>query len=283
MHYVAKVEDVPVELPSGYEGHADGYGRAALVGAPAGAVHSGFTLACLEAGGRVDRHVHSYEEGFFVLEGSVVVELDGRAYELREGDYGVFLIAVPHGMHSAEGARILEMTSPQPRIAPRDTFFVGGEVPEQAPRPEFGDPRTRHIGHFDESQLPPASELQMDGYSGGAIAGVQYKMLVDRVLGSAHLTMFIVQFQPGGGGNVHDHSFEECYFMLDGEVEGILDGTTYQLGPGDVVWSGVGGTHGFFQQGDKPVRWLETQAPHPPSRDAFRFAAEWEVLERRLA
>jgi hypothetical protein len=30
------------------------------------------------------------------------------------------------------------------------------------------------------------------------------------------------------------------------------------------------------------VRWLETQAPQPPSRHSYRFNRDWEYLESRL-
>ena len=31
---------------------------------------------------------------------------------------------------------------------------------------------------------------------------------------AGRLTLFMVEFQPGGEGNIHDHPFEESYFLL---------------------------------------------------------------------
>src|SRR5579884_3816277 len=257
MHHVLRVSEVPLQEPDQDRVHARGYRRAPLVDHGCGAVHTGLGLCQLEAGGTLDRHLHSYEESFFVLEGAVILEPDGRAYRL-------------------------ETLSPEPRSHPRDTFFLGGEVPHTAERPDLADPSVRFLGHFEDSQLPPPHYLQMDGYSGGNVEGISLKMMVDRVLGAQHLTMFMVEFQPGGAGNVHDHPFEECYFLLAGQADAVLDGKRYRVRAGDVVWTGVGGTHGFFNTGQTPVRWIETQAPQPPGQQAFRFAADWEHLERKL-
>ena len=46
------------------------------------------------------------------------------------------------------------------------------------------------------------------------------------------------------------------------------------LRPGDVVFAGVGSVHGFYNTGTERVRWIETQAPQPPARHAYRWVAE---------
>lgn len=226
-----------------------------------------------------------------MLEGQVELALDDRAYVIEAGDYGVVPGGSRHALRNAFGAeaRWLEMSASQPRVEPRDayfprdTFFVpGDDLPAATGRPDFADPLTRHLGHFDRSQLPPAAAISMDGYSGGNIHGVSIKPMVDRTVGTALLTMFMVQFQPGGQGTPHDHPYEESYFFLAGQAEATLDGEVYLVGPGDVVWWGVGGTHGFRCVGDEPVWWLETQPPQPPARYAFRFARDWEHLGRAL-
>ena len=99
-------------------------------------------------------------------------------------------------------------------------------------------------------------------------------MLVDRVFGADLLTMFTVDYEPGGSAQQHDHPFEEAYFFLAGEVEAELDGTVYQIHAGDVVFSAVGGVHGFYNNGTEQVRWIETQAPQPPARHAYRWLAD---------
>jgi hypothetical protein len=45
----------------------------------------------------------------------------------------------------------------------------------------------------------------------------------------------------------------------------------------------VGCGHGFSNPADRPVRWLETQAPQPPARHSYRFTRDWDYLRARLA
>jgi mannose-6-phosphate isomerase-like protein (cupin superfamily) len=180
------------------------------------------------------------------------------------------------------------MMSPQPKPEQdsfKDTYFVkGGSPPESGIAIDFGDPRfARYLGHFDETQLPdPGGAIQAVGARGSAIRGISLKELIDRMLGAQHMSLFVVQFQPGGDGTVHDHMFEESYFLVAGEAEANLDGQRYHVKAGEYVWTGVGCMHGFKNIGATPVRWIETQAPLPTPTEAFRFKAQWEYLQKKI-
>ena len=287
MHFVGNYAQAIFQIPPAYEKHSQGYTRVSLVDHTTGAVHTGLGLCQLEAGGTLEPHLHFYEEAFYILEGQVLGSMDGRTYQFGPGDYGIIQASVSHSWRGIgdRPVRWLEMLSPQPKPAgqERDTFFLKGTTPpvEGSP-PDFRDPTTRYLGHFDDLQMPPPSQLQMDGYRGSNIYGISLKMLVDRMLGAQHLTLFMVEFQPGGDGNIHDHPFEETYFLVSGEAEAVLDGKSYHVKAGDYVWTSVGGTHGFFNRGTVPVRWIETQSPQPPNQQAFRFPADWAYLARKL-
>ena len=54
------------------------------------------------------------------------------------------------------------------------------------------------------------------------------------------------------------------------------------LRPGDGVVAGVGSMHGFWNEGTERVRWLETQAPQPPVRHAYRWAPTWKQFEEEI-
>ena len=116
-----------------------------------------------------------------------------------------------------------------------------------------------------------------------AYSGIAVKMLVDQRLDAQLSTMFMVEYQPGGVAQPHDHPLEEAYFMLEGEVEAVADDARYLLRPGDVFWTGVGCIHAFYNTSGGTVRWLETQAPQPPGRHAYRFNRDWEYLKAKLA
>ncbi len=153
-------------------------------------------------------------------------------------------------------------------------------------------PTTRYVGHY-EGTPPQMEALRLDDPARGrrpagmdtallAYSGISVKMLVDRGIGADMLTLFTVDYEPGGAAQAHDHPFEETYFFLAGEVECELDGELVHLKPGDVVFAGVGSVHGFYNIGNERVRWIETQAPQPPARHSYRWADTWRRFEESL-
>ena len=98
-----------------------------------------------------------------------------------------------------------------------------------------------------------------------AYSGIAVKMLVDQRLGAVLHQMFMVEYEPGGVAQPHDHPFEETYYVLDGEVDASADDEQFTLGPGDLFWTGVGCVHAFHNRSGDRVRFLETQSPQPPA------------------
>jgi mannose-6-phosphate isomerase-like protein (cupin superfamily) len=287
-HKVIPVRDHMFSVPQGYERHARGYTRASLIDdmTAGAAVHMAHQIVQLEPGGTLEQNVLAYEKSIFVLEGAFDFMIDGRAYQMTAGDYGLVLVGASHAFRNRgrDRARWMEMIAPQP-LNPsvgQDTFFVGEYGWPDACEPfDKGDARTRFVGHFADGQLPPPGNLQMDGYSGGGAYGISQKFLVDRHFGSAHMALFVVEFAKGGGGTHHTHPFEESYYFVKGFADCVFEGLEYVVGPGTLCWSGVGAKHQIFTRGDDPVRFIETQTPQPPARQAFRFDNEWAEMRYR--
>ena len=299
VHYVGRVDWSFTETPGPASATSSGLARAVLVGPEQGAVHTELAVGALAAGGWLQRHFHSFEEALYVLAGDLLLEHDGRVHHLVRGDYAVMPVGLWHALANGgpEQVRWLSVNTPQ-RLPPdadrRDTFFAGDPFDydtfaTSARRPEFGNPTVRLVGHYDGT--PPQSEaLAVNDPARGrrpagmdsallAYSGISVKMLADRVLGADLLTMFTVDYELGGAAQAHDHPFEETYFFLAGEVEAELDGRSYTLRQGDVVFAGVGSVHGFYNTGAERVRWIETQAPQPPTRHAYRWRDVWKKLE----
>jgi len=269
MHAVSKIDSAAAQTPQLYQPHSTGFRRATYVDRGMGSVHMGAGICFLDAGGSIEPHLHSFEESFYILEGSVTVQIGEKTHTLVPGNFGLISTGVPHSWKNlgAGTARWLEMQAPQPRTAEygRDTFFSAESAVSDAGAP---------IGHFDESQLPrPGGASQMEGFN--PTTGVAIKMFVDRSFGATHQSLFLIQYSPGAKIDPHDHTFEESYFIVGGRVHAIADGKSYDLGPGDVIWTGVGCIHSFANQGAEPVRWIETQAPLPPAKEVFRFERDW--------
>jgi quercetin dioxygenase-like cupin family protein len=275
MHHVSKIDPGAATTPPQFGAHSGGFRRCTYVDRAMGSVHMGVGVCFLDPGGSIQPHVHSLEESFYMLEGEALVQIGDKTYLLGPGDFGLISTGVVHSWRTASRrtARWLEMQAPQPRPMHygRDTFFVGGEALLTGSRPEAGDTL---VGHFDEEQLPrPGGPSQMEGFN--PTTGVAIKMFVDRSFGAIHQSLFLIQYLPGAKIDKHDHTFEESYLIVAGRVQATADGEKYDLGPGDVIWTSVGCIHSFENAGEDPVRWIETQAPLPPSKEVFRFERDW--------
>src|SRR5690349_16599389 len=243
MHHVSKIDESKARTPKLYEGRSTGFRRATYVDHSMGSVHMGVGVCFLEPGGVIEPHLHSFEESFYVLEGNLTAQIGERTHALAAGNFGLISTGVRHSLRNTgkQPVRWLEMQAPQPRPMEygRDMFFVGGEVSLNAAAPDAND---KLIGHFDESQLPrPGGPSQMEGFN--PTTGVAIKMFVDRSFGAIHQSLFLIQYLPGAKIDLHDHTFEESYFIVSGHLRAIADGETYDLGPGDVIWTGVGCIH----------------------------------------
>jgi quercetin dioxygenase-like cupin family protein len=291
-YLVARAAEGDPVVPGPFARHSAGFRRWAVVGEPA-AVHTGFGICTMEAGGRLDAHVHSFEVSVFVLEGRLVLDTTEGSVRLGPGDYGYVPVGVAHALRNPGPgtARWADMLAPQPRARfAGDTFFVPALAAADPVPVDVRDPRTRSFGHIDPANMDPARQTQDQLAVSASMrtallvySGITVKMMVDSDLGAQLQTMFMVQYEPGGRAGTHDHPLEETYLVLEGEVDASFDGDTVRLGPGDVAWAGVGCVHGFSNPADRPVRWLETQAPQPPGRHSYRFTRDWDYLRDALA
>jgi quercetin dioxygenase-like cupin family protein len=285
MHHFAKFEESALKAHPAFEGHSEGYRCASLVDHTTGSVHTGLSMNELAAGGAIHPHVHSFEEGFYILSGEAVVTMNGASYLLGPGDYAAVKVGTPHAWHAASSSpvRWLGMAAPQPkpRGGLRDTFFAKDRtVPSQAARLDLDNLNGNLLGHFDVSQIPAPSERKALGLQG--LEGVFLKWMIDENFGARHHRFLFIEYQPGVSIAPHDHTFEEAYFILSGEVEGTLDGKVYRARAGDVLWTSVGCVHTFVNKSTEPVRWLETFSPQPPKENVFRFVGEWETKAKEL-
>ena len=286
MHYYGRFDDSALVAPAVFNGHSDGYRAASLIDHGTGSVHTGLSINELAAGGMIHTHLHSFEEGFYILSGEAIVTIASASYRLRAGDYAAVKVGTPHAWRAVQPVLWLQMAAPQPKpvAAERDTFFprVGDPhdaVPSEAAPLDLADLKGNLLGHFDATQIPPVGERK-NVVAG--LEGVFLKWMIDEDFGARHHRMLFIEYQPGVGIGLHDHTFEEAYFILSGEVEATLDGRTYTVKAGDFVWTGVGCVHAFRNVSGTPVRWLETFSPQPPKEDVFRFMAAWDARARDL-
>ncbi len=293
------VEDAPEPAtPAAFATHSSGFARTQLLGGRHGAIHTSTGLCDIAPGGRIDPHVHSYEESFYVLAGNPVLDVGGQSVELGPDRCGVLPVGTPHAWRnpSGEPVRFFEMQAPRAREdddpAPPDTFFVPEDPGGEVAAVDLRDPRNQNFFRLDMSQMEvdnlklgsQVGEPQVSASMATALlaySGIAVKMLVDERLGAALHTMFMVHYQPGGVAHPHDHPLEESYLIIDGEVTAEAAGERFRMGVGDFLWCGAGCVHAFYNESDTTVTWLETSSPQPPARNSYRFNRDWDYLAER--
>ena len=277
---------------------AEGVGVTPLVGSHVGSAHTGWARWTLAPSRQTDTHLHSFEQSFFVLTGNPLLSVDGRSYRLSPNECGLLPVGVPHAWSNATASDAvwLEVSTPAPRLSgPPDTFRTGGPAHLDGPSPplDIRDPRTRTFfrlgsSDMDLDRLRIGAAVDAPTVSASmatallAYSGIAVKMLVDQRLGAVLHQMFMVEYEPGGVAQPHDHPFEETYYVLDGEVDASADDEQFTLGPGDLFWTGVGCIHAFHNRSGGRVRFLETQSPQPPANYSYRFNRDWDYLAGQL-
>src|SRR5262249_52474592 len=104
-----------VELVDSLPGRSSGVTTCCLVSGALGSTHMALTLVSLVEG-HVDKHLHSYETSFYVLEGEPALYLDGRGVMLKAGACGAIPVGVPHAFRCDGRSLWIEMATPRPRL-----------------------------------------------------------------------------------------------------------------------------------------------------------------------
>ena len=110
-------------------------------------------------------------------------------------------------------------------------------------------------------------------------SGISVKMLVDRVFGAELLTSSPSTTSRADRPRCTTTHSRRPTSSSRARSSAELDGRQHTIRAGDVVFSGVGSTHGFFNTGSGRVRWIETQAPQPPERHSYRWLDHWKRFE----
>jgi quercetin dioxygenase-like cupin family protein len=281
MYHVRRADEIVLEEPAAYAPHSRGHRRAVVVGSEVGSVHTGITRCALDAGGEIGMHVHSYEKSFYVVDGRPRIAVDGRTWQLAPDDCGLIPVGTEHAWRAGdEPCRWIEASAP-----------AGDDAPATL---DIRDPRVRTFFRLEPGQMEldnlrigaPVDAPTVSASMATALlaySGIALKMLVDQRLGAVLHQMFMVEYEPGGAAQLHDHPLEESYTIVSGEVEAEADGERFTLTAGDVFWTGVGCVHGFWNTSGARVRFLETQSPQLPANHSYRFNRDWDYLAERLS
>ena len=211
MHHLGRLSDTSAD-PGVYASRSRGLERRPILDRAAGSVHHEVVVAEFAPGGLVDRHLHAYEEAFYVLAGQIVLDVAGATEELATDDYGFIDRGIAHALRneSEQPARWLEASAPQPGAAIEDTVFVADEGPPAGADPPYW------TKHFDVGAMPePSGGIGLAGFEGANVGGAAAEVIVGPATGASQLNLMVVRYGPGGFIAEHDHAFDLGQHRLD--------------------------------------------------------------------
>lgn len=75
-------------------------------------------------------------------------------------------------------------------------------------------------------------------------------------------SLFEVAVGPGGGEGPHiQHREDECFYVLEGEFQFLIEGAGIEAGPGSLIYVPKGDLHAFENTGETTGRMLISQTP----------------------
>ena len=226
--------------------------------------------------------MHSFEEGFYVLSGEAIVSINEQAYRLRAGDYAVQSGAPCLAQCGHRAGPMVRDGGAAAQAARQGARHVLPERRRRANRwrapLDPTDLRGNLLGHFEASQIPPVA--QRTNVAPG-LEGVFLKWMIDENFGSRHHRMLFIEYQPGVSIALHDHTFEEAYFILTGEVQGTMDGRPIR--PGPATCCGRVSAACTLRQRRQGAGALARDVRADPAREnVFRFMRDWDKRAKEL-
>ena len=87
--------------------------------------------------------------------------------------------------------------------------------------------------------------------------------VVDGTSGSVHMGLGLCALNADGMIDTHLHSFEESFYILEGQPTLVLDGSAYPLVPGACGLVPVGVPHAWLGPATGNAKWIDMLAPQP--------------------
>lgn len=109
--------------------------------------------------------------------------------------------------------------------------------------------------------IPSEFEGRASGYRGDLVVGEHTE--------AVHTGLRIAEIEPGGWADTHLHSFEESFYVVEGELIVDRPDGSFRATGGDYGLIPVGVPHAFRNLSESPVRFIEVKTPAPRERLGF--------------
>jgi mannose-6-phosphate isomerase-like protein (cupin superfamily) len=109
---------------------------------------------------------------------------------------------------------------------------------------------------------------------------VSYLLASPLTCDSEHLTVSVVDIQPGGKQRIHNHEPEQVYFIITGGGLMRVAEDEARVGSGDCIFIPSWAKHGLENDGDIALRYFSAAAP---SFDREQLKELWPLESKQRA
>ncbi|OQV07485.1 Cupin domain-containing protein [Cladophialophora immunda] len=196
-------------------------------------------------------HYHQSDQLYFLLRGTMNIRLGHEVYVVSPGS----LVFIPAGLahrnwNNGPGTEThLEMIIPAPSPLAQIALMVN--TPDDVPMGHRTD-RKGYVRRVDQARLTEA------------LPGFFTMALADPSSGSANTVVYYAETLPGKGGpGAHLHDFDQCYFILEGQLTIEVSLEKHVVGPDTLVLLPAGVPHRQYNDGDVVEKHLSILSPVP--------------------
>jgi quercetin dioxygenase-like cupin family protein len=229
----------------------------AMVGAHNGAKDLTTGIVRFSPGVKLAYHTHPTTESLTLLEGSVLVDVEGRRYRLARFDNVAIPPGVPHGIENLSPQRDALLHVTFPTSAPSRQLVDPVYPPRQMPDDCLG-PRTPGLERVNRFALAE----RVDAGQGAAFID----FFNDDLMPGVEMSGGYGLFQPGGRLPAHVRDFDESVCIVEGSAACIVEGRRHALSGYATALEPRGRVHCFINETDRPMAMIWICAGQRPDR-----------------
>lgn len=200
-------------------------------------------------------HTHTFTESITLLQGSVIVEVEGRSYTLKKLDNLVIPPGTAHTTRNASAtapAKLhIAMATDAPTRTLVDKFFSRRQMPDDS----TGFPGGERVNRFATAKrgaAGPNTEF-IDCFNSDLMPGIEM---------SGGYGLFL----PGGRLPAHVHDFDESICIISGTAMCIVEGRRYSMSDCSTALQPRGRVHYFINESNGPMEMIWVYAGPRPER-----------------
>jgi len=206
------------------------------------------------------RHIHDADQVYFVLQGIMEGEIDGRKFRAEAGSVVFVPEGAPHSnRYPGPGPEMhLDVIVPATSRYSQLSVPVGADA-AGGPGTGFARPRT-------SDEIPEV------------VAGFRSMPLADAATSCHSMSFRLNEIDPGGDKLPwHIHDFDQYYFILEGEMQLEVGRKSYVATPYDLVYLPSGVPHRNWNISSATERHLAMLVPEPDKSEQADYLVEFHL------